>query len=104
MTNLEAIKATIAGYPMGDNTFLKVLADRGITSTGTYVGSSQAFELAHADACVILATAANVSEGQYSVSVNDRANLLKLANSLYQKWGQPVIGQTAPKVKAVSPW
>ncbi len=104
MTNLEAIKATTAGYPIADNTFTKALTDRGITSTGTYAGNSSAMELAQADVYVILATAANISEGQFSVSVNDRANLLKLANSLYQKWGYPIVGATAPKVKAVNPW
>lgn len=104
MTNLEALKSTIAGYPLTDNTFAKALADRGITSTDTYAGNTSAMELAQADCYVVLATAANVSEGGYSVSVNDRANLLKLANSIYQKWGHPTVGATAPKVKAINPW
>jgi hypothetical protein len=104
MTNLEALQSTIAGYPLTVNTFAKALTDRGITSTDTYTGSGQAFELAQADCYVVLATGANISEGQYSVSVNDRKSLLELANSIYRKWGYPIVGATAPKVKAVNPW
>jgi hypothetical protein len=104
MTNLEAIKATVAGYPLSDNAYIKALMDRGITSTDTYGGKGQAFELAQADLYITLATGVNISEGGYSISVSDRDNLVKIANSVYQRWGQPLYGAGVLKVKAVNPW
>lgn len=102
MTNLEALQATVPNYPLGTNTFLKVLADRDVTSTATYGGKSRAFDLATADLYVILASSPNVSEGGYSVSIPERAELRKMADGIYQKWGQS--NQSSGKIKAVTPW
>jgi hypothetical protein len=105
MTNLEAIKASDCGkYQLSDNVYLKALLDRGITSTSTYGGISEAMELATADIYKILATGTNVKEAGYEITVPERNTLLSIANSIYQRWGYPLIGATTPKVKAVQPW
>ena len=104
MTNLEALKATIAGYPLSDNTYSKALTDRGVSSGGTYAGISEAFELAEADLYKTLATGVNITEGGYSISVSDRDTLLKIANSIYAKWSYPTVGGGNLRVKSVQPW
>ena len=87
MTNLEAIQATVAGYPLPDNVFLKALADRGVTAAGTYSGKSQATELATADVYMVLVTSANVAEGGFQVSISDKAALRAQAEAIYNKYG-----------------
>jgi hypothetical protein len=104
MTNLEALQSTVSGYQLATNVFTRILTDRAITSTDTYIGTSQAFQLATADVYIAVATMVNVSEGGFSVSVNDRENLISMANSIYQRYGKPLYGKAMAKVKAVSPW
>jgi len=104
MTNLEALQATVAGYPIATNTYIKALTDRGITSTATYAGGSQAFDLATADVYMVLATAVNITEGGYTISVTDKQSLMKIANGLFSKWGYPIVGDVVRKVKSVQPW
>lgn len=100
MTNLEAIKSTVAGYPLADGIFQKVLIDRGLTATAEYTSKSEQFDLATADVYMVLVTAANISEGGYQVSVTDKSNFLKMANAIYQKWndvanGSPTISDSS---------
>jgi len=104
MTNLEALKAAVAGYPLSDNNITKVLTDRGITSTDTYAGKGEAFELAQADVYVLLATAGSISESGFTASMTQKDVLLKMANSIYATWGYPAVGEVVRKVKAVNPW
>ena len=104
MTNLEALQSTVSGYQMDTNVFTRILTDRGITSTDTYTAISQAFQLATADVYIVVATMVNVSEGGFSISVNDRENLISMANSIYQRYGKPLYGKAMAKVKAINPW
>lgn len=92
MTNLEALKSTVAGYPLAELTFQRALIDRGLTATDEYPGKSKQFELATADIYVVLVTAANIQEGGFQVSVAERANFLKLAEGVYRKWGESAMG------------
>jgi hypothetical protein len=87
MTNLEAIKGRL-NYPLSSNSFILALTDRGLTHSDTYA-KSQAFDLAYADAITTIVTTPNISEGGYSVSMSDKENLIKLANSIYLKYGEP---------------
>lgn len=100
MTNLEAIKGKL-NYPLPDNSFILALNDRGLVETATYL-KSQAFDLAYADCITTLVTAPNVSEGGYSVSLSDKATLIKLANGIYAKYGQP--GIMKPTATFVQRW
>jgi len=86
MTNLEAIKSTVAGYPLPDNTFIKVLMDRGLSATVEYAGKSKNFELATADLYMVLVSATNITEGDFSISLTDKGNLAKMAETIYRKW------------------
>lgn len=90
MTNLEAIQSTVAGYPLPENTFKKALTDRGLSATVEYPGKSKAFELATADVYSILATAVNITEGGFQISITDKSNFLKMADKIYSKWGENV--------------
>lgn len=94
MTILEAIQSTVSGYPLLVNTFNRVLTDRGLSGSDTYLGSSRAFDLAKADIYMVLATAASVSEGGFSVSVSDRKLYLSMANSIYTQYGVSATGNT----------
>jgi hypothetical protein len=94
MTILEAIQSTVSGYPLSANTFNRVLIDRGLSGSDTYSGTSRAFNLAKADIYMVLATAANVSEGGFSVSINDRKTFQSMANSIYTQYGVSTTGNT----------
>ena len=103
MTNLEAIQSTVAGYPLSENTFKRVLTDRGISATVEYPGKSKDFELAMADVYSILATAVNISEGGFQISITDKSNFLQMAEKMYSKWGEN-IGSANSITDATSAW
>jgi len=103
MTNLEAIQSSVAGYPLNVNVFHKALTDRGIAATDTYSGINSDFELATADIYMVLATAANISEGGFSASISDKQAFVKRADAIYMKWSDG--GGSAPKVRnATNRW
>ena len=86
MTNLEAIKGRL-NYPLPDNSFIVALQGRDLDEVLTYV-KGQAFDLAYADAIGTLLTSPNISEGGYTISISDRANLAKVQAGIYVKYGQ----------------
>ena len=92
MTVLDAIKATVAGYPLSNNAFNLALTDRGLSGTDLYTGTSRALELAKADIFMVLATSANVSEGGFSVSIPDRKVFLSRATAIYNRYGEETSG------------
>jgi len=100
MTNLEAIKGKL-DYPLKDNSFILALNDRGLTETATYT-KCQAFDLAYADCIITLVAAPNKSEGGFSVSLSDKAILIKLANGIYTRYGEAGIAK--PTATFVQRW
>lgn len=107
MTNLEALKAKVAGYPLDDNTFEVALLDRGLDSKGDYTGVSREFELAQADVYVVLLTVVNVTEGGYQISMTEKSNFKSYASGIYSKWNVPnplSDKDVTPIVKNVNPW
>ena len=104
MTNLDALKSKAVGYPVGEDTFLTILIDRGLTAASDYAGKSKAFELSTADLYVSLLTAANITEGGFQVSITDKSNFKEVASGIYDKWGEPNPLKSTPKVKGISPW
>lgn len=104
MTNLEALQATVAGYPLATNVYQKALTDRSLTASDTYAGTSQSFELAKADVYTVLSTAVNIQEGGYNLSMTDKSNFLKAANAIYERYGYPSVMDGARKIKGVNPW
>ena len=104
MTNLEALKGKIAGYPLSDNTFLTALLDRGLDPQTEYAGKSRAFELAMADVYIVLVTGVIIAEGGYQISITDKTNFLKMANAIYKKYGEQPFSDSTPTVTGISPW
>jgi hypothetical protein len=100
MTYLEALKGKV-DYPLTDNAFTLCLEDRGITSSGTYV-KGESFDLAYADALMIVVTTADKKEGGYSISLTDKKTLEKLANGIYSKYG--IVSSLKPTAKFVQRW
>ena len=98
MTNLEALSAS-CNYPIDTLKLQKILIDRGLNDSVDYVGLSEALELAKADLYVLLVTSANISEGDFTVSANEkslkkcRLSLKKsrplLAKIQFQVWRNP---------------
>lgn len=86
MTNLEALSAS-CNYPIDTLKLQKILIDRGLSDSVDYVGLSEAFELAKADLYVLLVTSANISEGDFTVSANEKALLIDLASGIFVKYG-----------------
>lgn len=89
MTILEAIKESV-GYPVPDKRAEMALLKRGLTKTEDAteaVLNSKNFELATADLMFWMVTAANVSEGGYSLSVADKSAIKDIASGIYSKWG-----------------
>lgn len=103
MTNLEALKSKVAGYPLEEDTYLTALLDRGLDSQANYEGKSKAFDLAKADVLLVLATGINVTEGGYQVSLTDKSNFLKIANAIYKNYGESGT-DSQPEVTGISPW
>jgi hypothetical protein len=104
MTNLEALKSTAIGYPVGESTFQKILIDRGLIADAEYPGKTKETELAQADLYVSLLTAANIQEGGFQVSMTDKSNFAKVASGIYNKWDEPNPIGSQPIIQSVSPW
>ena len=95
-TVLQALKSCV-GYPVPKDTIETIAVRRGIYDSlqeeiNTQVMGSKAFALCEADIMKYLVTVANVSEGDVSISVNDKDILINTANSVYAKYDEPLIG------------
>jgi|GEM_PF-1808825 hypothetical protein len=108
MTVLEAIKSTVAKHlqdHLDANTFERILTDRGLSAAADYGDSSEEFELAKADVYITLITVPNISEGGYRISITEKKELRKLANDIYRKYNEPVVGQIkVPRGRASKSW
>lgn len=96
MTILEALKSKVS-YPLPDSFFQSVLIERGLSGGGEFtqeVAKSKEFELAKADLWIALVTASQVQEGNYSISLTDKSSMIKLANTIYRKYGEPEYGES----------
>lgn len=102
MTNLEAIKAEVV-HPLPDNSFKKVLLDRGLPDSDQYDPNNlRPFELAKADAILIVVASPNISEGGYTLTVSEKKELKAIASGLYQK--HSVSDPSRAVVSTISPW
>jgi hypothetical protein len=101
MTNNAALQSTTS-YPIGADAIERLLVDRGLEPADVYAGKSQAFDLAKADLYKELVAGANITEGGYSVSLTEKAQLKDLANAIYDQYGEALIAQ--PTVKGVRVW
>lgn len=63
------------------------------------IAVSKAFELSKADMIKMVILMPNVSEGGVSISITDRHYLMGVANSIYAKYGEPLIQEQQPTVE-----
>lgn len=104
MTNLEALKSEVIGYPVQDATLQVILVDRSLIATDEYVGKSKAFNLCIADLYTKMLSAANIDEGNYSVSMTDKSNMMTVASGIYDRYGEYNPHKKRPSVKAIRRW
>ena len=95
-TVLDALKSCV-GYPVPTDTVETIAVRRGNYDSlhedvSPSVLESKAFALCEADMMKYLATAPNVSEGDVSISMNDKDILINTANSVYAKYDEPLVG------------
>ena len=81
------------GFPISDSQAEVIMIDRGINSAGEYTGKTQSMNLAKADALMLAANSPNVSEGGYSISLQDRKNMISEANAIYLQYGEKPKGK-----------
>lgn len=101
MTILEAFKSRVK-YPLDDNLLSSILIDRGVEEDDTYtkeVGISKEYQLCRADLLIAQIDTPQVQDNGTSINPTDKSNFITLANSIYEKYGEPQIGQKQPTVK-----
>ena len=104
MTNLEALRADML-YPIADVKLGKALIDRGVSPSGDYsLSVKSVVELSRADLYTKLLTAPNISEGGVSIAVADKPVIMKVAASIYTKYGEKDPFGVIPSVSGSSPW
>jgi hypothetical protein len=107
MTYTEALLAKV-GYPLSDNAIHLALEGRELDPTEIFVATEnvQAFDLAYADALVMVLTQpGSISEGGYSISAGDRILLANIANRMFIKYGKASPLESAkPQARFVQRW
>jgi hypothetical protein len=107
MTNSEALLAKV-GYPLSEDAIHLALEGRELDPVDIFVAleNVQAFDLAYADALVMILTQPNsISEGGYSVSAGDRKMLAEMANKNFLKYGKASpLENPKPKATFVQRW
>lgn len=96
MTNLEALKASV-NYPVDTIKVQKILIDNGLNDSETYVGFTEAFDLSTAALYILLATSADIQEGDMKISATEKANYMQLAATIHAKYAEPVV-VSKPKI------
>lgn len=64
-----------------------------------FVASSKPFDLAKADVIKTIVMTPNISEGGVSISFSDKTSMISIANGIYGKYGEPLLGLETPTVK-----
>lgn len=101
MTVREALRSSFP-FSIKDSQLEVISISRGIVleeDFDPFVALSKPFELAKADVVKMVVMTPNVSEGGVSISFNDKASLISIANGIYGKYGEPLLGLETPTVK-----
>lgn len=64
-----------------------------------FVATSKPFDLAYADVIKTVVMTPNISEGGVSISFSDKSDMISIANSIYGKYGEPLLRLETPTVK-----
>jgi hypothetical protein len=86
MTNREALAAKI-NIKLATEKLDVALLDHNLSPESQYVGTSKEFDLALADIYVLLVTTPMVQEGGYQLDMKEKAQLTKLADGIFSKYG-----------------
>lgn len=104
MTILEALRSRVK-YPLDENLLSSILTDRDLEPIGEYtaqVGTGKAFMLCRADMLVAQVDAVQIQEGGMSISLTDKSNFITIADSIYERFSEPLIGKKPqPKITAI---
>lgn len=101
MTVREALRNSFP-FAVKDSLLDVVAISRGLYIDDDFdqsIATSSLFNLAKADVIKTIVMTPNVSEGGVSISFNDRANMISIANGIYGKYGEPLLGLETPTVK-----
>lgn len=101
MTIREALRNSFP-FSVNDSLLDVIAISRGLVLDDLYdpfVASSKPFDLAKADVIKTIIMTPNISEGGVSISFSEKANMISIANGIYGKYGEQLLGQETPTVK-----
>lgn len=101
MTIREALRNSFP-FAVSDGTLDVIAISRGLVMDDlfdSFVATNKSFDLAKADIIKNAIMTPNVSEGGVSISFSDKSDMISLANSIYGKYGEPLLGREVPTVK-----
>jgi len=89
MKVIEKLQSLVL-FPIEDAQLEGALIDRELVAASDYsITDKRKMQLAKADIYVLLLTAPNVSEGGYSISLNEKKALREIATLIYDFYGEP---------------
>jgi hypothetical protein len=103
LTKKQALRGKI-NYELPDDAYEIALIEAGLNGDDEFTADdAKDIDLCAAGLILIVLTSANESEGGYSISISDRAGLLKIRSLILKKWG--IADDTlapAPLIKDIS--
>ncbi len=101
MNILDALISSV-NYPLGSNNVLPICIKRNLnpdTELSGEIANSKEYELAYADCLSFVATMVNLSQGGGSVTQTSTQQIVKIANNIYEKYGESSISNDgSPRV------
>lgn len=101
MTVREALRNSFP-FAVKDGLLDMIAISRGLVlddEFDPFVATGKSFDLAKADIIGSVVMTPNISEGGVSISFSEKANLLSIANMIYGRYGEPLLGLETPTVK-----
>jgi hypothetical protein len=101
-TILKSLKSKI-NFPLPEESYNTVLTENDLDGDAIYTKAfKKAVELCAAELILVVCTSGNVSEGGYSLTLNDKASLMKTRKLYLGRWGVTDEAETEkPVVSAV---
>lgn len=88
-TLLVTLKSKI-NFPLSEGSYNTALAEAGLNGDDLFDKDlKRAVELCAAELILIICTSGNTTEGGYSLTINDKASLLKIRRVYLNRWGMP---------------
>lgn len=105
MTIIDAIRNSVSNYPLNDANVEPLCIKRGLDGYDeltTDIANSKAYDLVTADVYKFLVMSVNLSQGGASVTKSDVDHWVGCANSIYKRYGEPIIGNSASNKSGVN--